>query len=252
MSNNDASNIEVKVYKSYPLGEGILASAFVFCIIFINSFFIHHWALEAQKGEIREGLGRAAVVIATAINTARHDSYRHVEQMQSPEYKEDDMVLQRVVEAGAFIYAYTSILQDGKVYFILDGSPPGDVNKDGIEDSSDLMEVYADPSPDMLEVFETHKPKVSKEPYTDEWGSFISAFHPLFAPDGHFIGVLGVDVEAKSYFERLAPIERASYRAYVNGFFVAFMVGSIVWFLRKFIFVINASRLSIYDRFKEK
>jgi hypothetical protein len=135
---------------------------------------------------------------------------------------------------------------------VLDGSPPGDADKDGVEDSSALMEVYDEPSPDMLSVFETHKAAVSKEPYKDKWGAFISAFVPLFAPDGHFVGVLGVDIAADNYFARLAPIQRAAQRAYVNGFFVAFMVGAIVWFLRKFILVINTSRLSIYDKAKTK
>jgi len=249
--NNDEKDIQVKEYKSRPLIEALSAGAFVFLIVFINSYFIHHWAMEAQKGEIREGISRTADVIATTINIGRHDTYRNVEQMKTLEYQADDLILERVIKTGAFAYAYTTIRDaDGKIRFILDGSLPGDSDNDGVEDSVQLMEVYADASPDLIVAFETHKPVVSKEPYKDKWGAFISAYVPLFGEDGHFAGVLGIDISANNYFERLAPITRAAQRAYVNGFFVAFMVGCIVWFLRKFILVINVSRLTIYDRLK--
>jgi hypothetical protein len=172
--------------------------------------------------------------------------------MKLPEYQADHLIFQRVIETGGFVYCYTTIMQEGKIHFILDGSPPGDSDKDGVEDSVKLMEVYTEPSEDLLKVFETQKTVVSREPYKDKWGAFISAFVPLFGKDGHFAGVLGVDIKADNYFERLAPITRAAQRAYVNGFFVAFMVGCIVWFLRKFILVINTSRLTIHDKLKEK
>ena len=247
---NDQILTEVKEYKSRPLREALLAGGFVFCIVFINSYFIHHWAMEAQKGEIGEGIARAGDVIATMLDIARHNSYRNVEQMKDPEYQADHLILQRVIETGAFVYCYTTIMQQGKILFILDGSPPGDADSDGVEDSVSLMEVYTEPSQDLLKVFETHKPVVSQEPYHDKWGAFISAYVPLFDKDGQFAGVLGIDISADNYYARLAPITRAAQRAYVNGFFVAFMVGCIVWFLRKFILVINTSRLSIHDRLK--
>ncbi len=54
----------------------------------------------------------------------------------------------------------------------------------------------------MLEGFE--RPTVETEPYTDAWGTVLSGYAPVRAPDGTAVGLVGLDVRAT----RLAAIKR--------------------------------------------
>ena len=54
----------------------------------------------------------------------------------------------------------------------------------------------------------------------------------------------------KNYFERLAPIKRATTRTMVAGFFIAFLIASLVWFTRNFGMKINDKRLKIIESYK--
>jgi hypothetical protein len=111
------------------------------------------------------------------------------------------------------------------------------------------MQIYDDASGNaaFLRAFETQKPTTSDEPYSDEFGRFISGYVPLLDAKGQFYGVLGMDIDIKDYEGRLAPIRRATTRAFVAGFFVAFLMAAAVWFLRNFISVLNAKRLRVFE-----
>ena len=43
------------------------------------------------------------------------------------------------------------------------------------------------------------KPAVEKTPHTDEWGTFYSAYSPVFDSEGKVVGIIGVDYNAEWY-----------------------------------------------------
>ena len=47
-------------------------------------------------------------------------------------------------------------------------------------------------------------PSVDKEPYHDAWGSFYSAYSPIFDSKGNVAGIIGVDFNAKWYETQIA------------------------------------------------
>jgi signal transduction histidine kinase len=63
----------------------------------------------------------------------------------------------------------------------------------------------------MTHAFEAKKPLVSDAPYTDKWGTFISAFAPVFHPGGTFECLVGVDATAENYLGRLHAMRGAAY-----------------------------------------
>ena len=141
------------------------------------------------------------------------------------------------------------ILRDGVVHFILDPTPPGDADGDGVEDRSPIMQVYEHPTSKMLAAFETGRATVEDQVYTDPWGTFLSGYAPFFTSDGTLAGVVGLDIAADDYLERLEPIRRATIRAVVTGWFAAFLVGAIIWFVRHFTREINQKRLAALRHF---
>ena len=47
-------------------------------------------------------------------------------------------------------------------------------------------------------------PSVDQEPYQDDWGSFYSAYSPIFDSKGKVAGIIGVDFNAKWYEKQIA------------------------------------------------
>lgn len=241
-----------KNYRIYPLYEAIFIGLGVFFAIFITTYFIYHYSLNAQKGEIKEGLLRTARIVAAFIDDEKHRNFVSPRQETLLEYELAIRPLEAALEADDSIeYLYTAILKDDKVYFILDATPQGDADNDGVEDKAHIMDEYPEASEEMLQALKTKQPVVSKEPYTDRWGSFISGYIPLIDSKGELTGVLGIDIKAENYFERLQPIKRATTRAMVLGFFISFLVASLVWFTRRFGLAINNKRKEVVEKYEQ-
>lgn len=94
------------------------------------------------------------------------------------------------------IYILTKI--NGTTYFLVESTPlgePGYVLPGAI---------YEKPPQDLDVVFKTRLP-ITMDPYTDEYGTYISQFNPISSfPDQKFVGVLGVDVDYAHYQKTIA------------------------------------------------
>lgn len=247
----DEKRHHVRTYRFYPLREGITVGFCIFLVFFLLIYFIYHHARAAQTGEIREGLLRTARVVATLIDGDRHRQFTSREQEESKAYKDALAPLARALAADKSIeFIYTTIYKGGKIYFILDPTEAGDADGDGVDDKSHIMEYYNDAGEDIARALTEQVSTASKEPYKDKWGTHFSYYVPFYDNVGEFVGVLGIDITAAQYFQRLEPIKRATQRALAAAVFISFLVGTAIWFLRRFSRLINQSRLRIANDFK--
>ncbi|MDR2784492.1 MAG: methyl-accepting chemotaxis protein, partial [Treponema sp.] len=98
--------------------------------------------------------------------------------------------------ADTFGLAYVYYLQktpEGSYIFVFD-TDYLNTQKDGapyVEEFNYYEEGETPKEVDM--VYETHEPRISA-PYTDEWGSFVSLFYPIY-DSGRFVGILGLDYD---------------------------------------------------------
>lgn len=240
-------------YRIRPLAEAIVVGSIVFMAIFFTTYFIYARAIEAQKSEIRQSLLRTASVVRTLIKPEEHRQFTRPEDEATAAYQNALAPLIRAKQADPQItYLYTAILgEDDKVYFIYDVTPtPTDPT---VEDTSvAVMEEYeeAPQNPEIMTALREQSTVVSEEFYFDQWckDGCISGYVPLTDENGEFYGVLGLDIQSPEYFMRLEPIKRATVRAMVTGFFIAFIAASMIWFLRNFILIINERRFKLYQR----
>lgn len=233
-------------YRFNPLAEAIVVFIVIFSAIFFVSYFIYVRAIEAQEAEIKESLILSAGVIKSFIDADLHETFVSAEDEYTEAYQSQIEPLARILDADINIaFVYTAVMRDDKVYFILDATPEGDADEDGVEDSVAVMEEYEDPPPDLIFALKNAEVVASGKPYTDSWGTFVSGYMPLENSSGEFVAVLGVDLEKSNYYSRLEPIKRATVRAMVAGFLIAYLIGSIVWFLRHFASQLNNSRLNL-------
>lgn len=236
-----------------PLPEAIIISITIFAAIFFTTYFIYQHALYAQVSELKEGLIRTAKVIATTIDGDAHKTFTQRSQENTPEYKHAILPMAKALKADDTLsYVYTIILKNSKPYFILDPTPTGDADHDGVDDKSHIMQVYKDADEEMMQALTQHIAHVMKHPERDAWGTFLSAYAPFYDSKGSFVGIVGVDITADNYFARLAPIKRATIRTMVTGFFISFLIGSLVWFTRNFSLQLNNKRWKVFCRLSEQ
>jgi hypothetical protein len=231
-------------YNIKPLFEAACVALVILIATFSTTYFIYMRALAAQEGEIRQGLLRTAHVAASIIDANIHQSITQASDESSARYQAGLAPLVRMQTSDPQIaYLYTAIKQGDTYRFVYDTTPSSS------ENAVAAMQIYDD-APDnaaFLRAFDTKKPTTSSEAYVDKYGRFISGYVPLKDASGKFYGVLGMDIDIKDYENRLAPIRRATTRALVAGFFIAFLMASAIWFLRHFILVLNKKRTRLFD-----
>ena len=217
-----------------PAIEGILFTLAWLTLTNITIYFIYVRAVEAVKEQIREGLLRNVSAAATMIDGDQHKLFTSKAFKNDQGYVNLITRLERVRKASSDVkYAYTNIIKGDKVYFIANGSPQGDNDKDGRPDEApQLMDPYPDAGLALRDALRFQKPTVDKEPYTDAWGTFYSAYAPFKDSRGKFVGTLGMDLELVTLKARLVPIGVAAQRAALTSDILAILFGAAVWFFR--------------------
>lgn len=95
------------------------------------------------------------------------------------------------------IYVYTMRKNDQGIYFIVDANQPGD------EGIADFGQPYLEPGPTLADNFDTiNETIIEPDFYTDEFGTFLSAYAPIYTSSGERAGVLGVDIDANRVVEK--------------------------------------------------
>lgn len=100
-------------------------------------------------------------------------------------------------------YAYTLRGRSKPLRFALDSTVffknPGDDSSPPV-----VGQLYADAPADALIAVRLAKPRVSSVPYTDQWGTFLSAYAPF--QDGKETAIVGVDLSLASLNQQLFPL----------------------------------------------
>ncbi len=96
-------------------------------------------------------------------------------------------------------YVYTIYRDKGDLRFLLDPTEPGDRDGDGVDDKSYPGDNVEEPSPVMIQTLESGRSLVESEPFTDQWGTSISAYSPIFDQNGFVVGLVGVDLNLANY-----------------------------------------------------
>jgi len=240
-------------FKARPVLEGIAIGLLILISIAASASFLYFQAVDAVKAEIREGVLRSVTSLAATVDGDEHQKFMSKEQKFDADYLEFVAPLERARQAAKYVpYIYTNIMKEGKVYFIANPSPQLDLDGDGFpDDAPDLMDSYDAPSASLLAALKERKETVDQEPYSDQWGTFISAYAPIYTKRGDFVGTLGMDLDFSGFEKRLMPTKNAFKTAAITGVVMAVLVGITVWYNRRIVKQLNASRYEIAEKFAE-
>lgn len=235
-----------------PAVQGVLFTVAWLAVTNVTIYFIYLRSVEAVKEEIREGLLRNVSTAATSLDGDEHRGFTSKAQINDPTYKAFIAQMEKMRKASKDVrYLYTNINKDGKIYFVANGSPQNDNNKDGKPDEApQLMDPYPDAGKALQDALRTNTPTVDREPYTDAWGTFYSAYAPFKDSSGRVVGTLGMDLELRTLQQRLKPIGIAAQRAAFTSGILAILFGAAVWFFRSRNGILETMRTMAESRLK--
>ncbi|MBI1274822.1 response regulator [bacterium] len=190
------------MHLSQSLKAAFYTGLLTFLAVLASSGVLYFYAQNAINDDVEDYLTGIASAAAKQVNGDLHASFTSRGQETSPAYLEAIRELAEVKTMFPNLkYVYTCILKGGKVYFILDPTPPGVLTKTGIESKSHIMDVYEDASKNtaLMEALRTRRTTFNKKPYTDSWGSFISGYAPFYNKKGEFAGIAGIDLDAQEF-----------------------------------------------------
>ena len=153
------------------------------------------------RDEFRLRLTDLAAVAATRIDVPAHHRLQVKQDQASPEYRSVRDQLRQIRDQGTHIrFIYTARQRDdGQIVFVVDA-------EENPADFSALGDVYTDVSPELVAAFGqpqgARKAFATEQFYTDAWGTWMTAYAPLYLPDGRLDAVLALDISAQRVLEK--------------------------------------------------
>jgi signal transduction histidine kinase len=217
-----------------PLRNGILAGVVLLLVTGAALLNFHQIMSREADASMRNSLRRAALACALTVDPAEHASLTRPGQEGSPPYVAACDRLQAAKDAmegpEKFRFVYTCVMRGEKVYFILDPTPAGDADGDGVDEKSHLMQPYPEASKELVSSLRSGAVTVMKEPQRDPWGVFLSAYAPIKNSAGEVIAAAGVDMELAFYQKQVREIRETTLAALLSSLAISAAAGFGVWF----------------------
>src|SRR6185312_12718404 len=93
-------------------------------------------------------------------------------------------------------------------YFIID-TQPDDIGADPTihrKTTASIMEEYPDATAYLKKALHEGRAVVEDKPYSDEWGTFLSAYAPIYNGRQEMVGIVGVDIDGSDFIERINSV----------------------------------------------
>lgn len=234
-----------------PVLEAILAGGATFLITSLCMVGLYFDGISALKEEVRGGLVRTAKTVAALVDGDFHRTFTRPEQEASDDYRRAVAPLQKILrERGDIRFLYTMVLVNKLPCVVLDATPPGDADRDGVEDHSPIMQPYTTAAPALLDALQTGKAQADPEAVKDQWGTYFSAYAPFCDSAGRMAGVVGVDMRADNFAARMAVMKRSLRTGLITALVVCTVFGAGIWWLRERVRTMHRMRLAAEEELR--
>lgn len=228
---------------SSALRDGAVSALIIFAIALLTGWAVYTSAATALKREVQDNLLSLAKSAAHLVDGDLHEQITQPDQKYSDIYEAARKPFFGLLHGNPNIaFIYTVVPKDDKIFFILDSK----ILKEGDEDdTSNVMEEYKDATDIMKQALKERHAMVEEEAYTDEWGTFLSGYAPIYDSADNFIGIVGADIRLTDYLARLANVRHAL----LIGIFIAFLASICAGFV---VFVVRRAALETAQKAHEK
>ncbi|MBS0395624.1 MAG: EAL domain-containing protein [Proteobacteria bacterium] len=205
----------------------------------VSAGVIGLWISERNSlGEdFRHYLVGVAEVASTVIDPGLHAAIRRPDQLNGPDYRAAVAPLTRLKQALPDLrYVYTVVRDGGRVRFILESADPGATLPSGQSAQSGVWAVYDHTDPAMEAALGSPsaaaQATATDAPYQDEWGTFMTGWAPVADASGAR-AVVGVDIDATVYLERLRTARNWALTGLIPATLVIIVLGFTYYGIRR-------------------
>lgn len=231
---------------------------FVVTLVTTIFYYLYTQINLSQKEIILSDLQNKASILSSTINLESYESMLQSDsETEGSEYQKIIAPLRKAhFSADGLRYVYTvypsNIDGESKIFFGLDTALLIDSDKDGIIDHSDFRSEYNDAPQEILQAFNSGKTIFTQGPYQDKYGTFISAFVPLFNKEGKVFSVLGVDMLYTKYQETMDGYRDLIFKIYVTCIVLIFVFSLILYFSYNKISQYKIQEVSLKNEIKDQ
>ena len=166
-------------------------------IFFISSaaslLFYSRYLAEINR-RIDDRLVFGAKSVENGIDFLRIDELFLPGAENSPYYNQSHEHLAAMRKVFGLKYLYVNIIKNGKYIFVMDTA---DIKTESDYDPNDstFLTEYRNFPQAMAQAFKTGQLQLTQAPYTDDWGTYLSAYYPVKDQNGRLLAVIGADYE---------------------------------------------------------
>ena len=210
----------------------LLVGTFVAVIGIGGAVFFQRGTELAATVQIRAELERLATAAARSIDGDLHRELPQEVGIDDPRYQELVAPLAAFHRSFPQLYYVYTARRDPQVNFrfVLDTATVlTDAFPDREMDPSLPGDAYDFPDPAMLGCAQTGLPSSSKEPVTDEFGTFLTGCAPIRDSSGAIDGIVGVDISLADYSASLAWTQWVLWSCILLALLCGGAVGLLTW-----------------------
>jgi GAF domain-containing protein/HAMP domain-containing protein len=155
------------------------------------SLFIYYLNYRAQlESDLKQ---RLVNIVTLAALQQNGDKFVTIQSPDDPEFDRVRLQNLRIRNSDPGLrFVYTMRYDDQGLYFVVDAVTPGEAG------ASPYGTRYFEPGPVLAANYKTMtRPMVESTFYTDEYGTFISAYAPFYKSNGSFAGIIAADITAQ-------------------------------------------------------
>lgn len=177
-----------------------LGSAFVGIVILLSLLLgltTYFSVRSFIRQEIRQRLADTVGVAALQIDAEAHKNLTQSIDEETNAYMKIKKSLQQIRDnCKDILFVYTIRKnKKGEIIFVVDA-------EENTQDVSNVGDVYDTPTPQMLAVFtKPYKVEVENQFFTDQWGTTLSSYAPIFFKNGELESALAMDISASKIID---------------------------------------------------
>lgn len=137
-------------------------------------------------------------IVSIAALQQNGDAFINIHSEQDPAYEAIRSQNLKIRSSDAELrFVYTMRFDDNGLYFVVDATNPGEPG------ASFFGQRYSEPGPVLAKNFRKINHTLAETNfYTDEYGSFLSAYAPFYTSQGQMAGIIGADISASTVLNR--------------------------------------------------
>ncbi len=218
----------------HPVRDAALVATAIVLIAFVGLCSIYASARRSLTAAVQSELTQLASTLAANIDGDLHRTIRSHEQAGSPQHRQALLPIARFLGAAKdIIYAYTAVLEQDGIHFILQSEHVRRDPEDHLP-ADPIGHRYPGSDPEFYLALRAQKSTVNPSPIRERSGRhYMSAFVPFFDSKHQFVGVVGVDMWTRDLDRRLGVLWRALLLSMLGISCLALLVGLLVLHMRR-------------------